>query len=616
MQQARPSVYGPFAFDDDVQTDYDDTNKTLDQLKSLMVSVRQDVVHSTDGSDAATNSGFDPEDRTKIQGLIKKVDVIKGMTNCFEDDVKAAIATYDRLASNVTDLWSTADQETRQKAAHRVLRLLMYSPAKLKILLSRLGIEIPDELDNAMYKALGQMTDSQTDLLVGGPSQNEELIALRKDAETLRSNLKKSETTAEALQKSLAAKESELGTLQKTCSAKARDAHEASRLSNRARRELEKANDKIAKCEVDLETQQRDFYRDRERFQSEITQLHQQLSDKEQARVKLEAERNAMLSENTRLTADLASAQTSSRRQVTAWQDEKRILRGDVEEWKQKARDLEVQKEEVEQNLKDARVDVRGKQSRLKETEIQLEARGALEQSRDQLQEELKIKVLELQKKDEVIQSKTQELRERSETGDKMIKLQAQQATLLLNHLSLGVESQNWGAMMKKVLADSQLARPRTHWRPWDIASSCSTDASLQICHHDQSVNIIALDVLAMLDAKSSSTEQLLSYLQALQEGLSSSLQIVKSIFQLLPSCFVNAASDPRLHIMHLVAMFQIIKSLTPLQGHGLFIVQAIDKVNARVGHLVRALEAYDQDPTSEFQLAESIVYPELALFS
>ncbi|XEV05155.1 hypothetical protein FSHL1_010442 [Fusarium sambucinum] len=543
------SLYEPFRFNTDTKVDIDGTKQLVAELKSLAVSLRHDVVPSTDGKDTASHSGYDPEERGQIRGLSRKYQVLKGTIAAFEEDTKVAITAYNQLNA-VTDPPPNValNRETRKEVAKAVLAFLTDDPANFGTLLSGLGIDTSAEFDNALQEVLGRLSDSQTDRLIGGTSHSEELVALRHEAETGHDELKKAEATAEALQRTLTAKEAECNDWQEKHSAKAKEASDESRAATWAKSQLRKAFATIADLEVQRESQRQRISSERDAFDAEISQLRRQLSEREQARMELENERNNLLSQTSKLQSE----------------------------------------------LKDARVHLLNHES--------------LEKSRDQMREEL-------QKRDKAAQSQFRKLKKKDQqiqTKDKRIQSQAENASLLLKHLSLGVDYQGWDIMIQKVLADSEVARPRIHYKPWDIAS-CSIGAPLTSRHHVQSVNMIAIDVLAILNAKTASTEHLLSHLEALKEGLQRSMQIVKSIFYLLIDSFINAASDQRLHVMHLIAMSQIIQLLVPEQGRTLF-TQAVDNANALVGQLVQALFAYDQDPSSEFTLAESIAYLELIL--
>ncbi|CAG7565831.1 unnamed protein product [Fusarium equiseti] len=602
------------------QKNIDGVQSMLDEVKGLMVSLRCDAIPSSQQTgDEATHSGFDPEDRSRIGDLVKECQAVLDLSKDLDKDTQLATLAYEKLdANSLADVQSCDDQQTRQTLATQVIRLLADSPDKFLALLHSLGIRTSPEFDANVQLALGQASPSQTDVLMRDTSRDE-LASLEKSHGEMSMKLKQAEDQVEVLKQRLNSTETERDSLQKDRSDKDREAEAQSRYAQRARSELTRQNGKIGHLESDLELERQDKSRlqnDRDRLENERDRLQSKLDVKDSKIADLQGSVTELEQEFSELQAAYKRVKkekeqykqrlNESAAKILSLKHEKGGLEVDLDKHRLKAVKFEGEAESLQDDLQRSESKLRKAEQKLAEAQIDLsESRGrltsanqtsgesrercrSLGSSLDELKKDLREAKQQLQDEQEQNSVNRRSIQEKDaqigtlegETGrlnklitaikndgiKKMKQLkeaknsQVEHAALLLRRLSIDLDSKNWNTVGETVLADSLTLANPVQWRPWDIVNSSSADESLSIRQHDRNANLIALDIMAILDVKEADCGRLLSYLQALQEALPGSLMI-DSIRQLIPDWFQRAVGDPRLHIMHRVAMCQILGS-------------------------------------------------------
>ncbi|RBR25202.1 uncharacterized protein FIESC28_02110 [Fusarium coffeatum] len=629
------------------QRNIDGVQSMLDEVKGLMVSLRCDAIPSSQQTgDEATHSGFDPEDRFRIGDLVKECQAVMDLSKDLDKDTELATLAYKTLETNsLADVQSGDDQQARHTLAMQVIRLLADSPDRFLAVLHSLGIRTGPEFDANMRLALGHLSPSQADVVMKETSRDE-LASLEKSHEEVSMRLKQAEAQVETLTQRLSSTEAERARLEGDRSDQAQKAEEQTRYAQRARSDLSRQFDRVAKLESALELEKLD----KSRIQTELDEKNSNIAELQGSVNVLKQDNfeahatNERLKRRSKEQSDEQAATVLSLQRKTEEAENNRV----------KAVNLESETASLQDNLRQCNAKLRETEKELAEAQIDLsESRGRLTSANqtsgeskercrslggfvDELKKDLRELGQQLQDEQEKNSANRRSIQEKDtkietlERGnlklnnfiiavkgnalEKMKELQVanssqvEHAALLLRRLSIDQDSEEWNTVGKKVLTDSLTLANPVQWRPWDIVGSSSADESLSIRQHDRNANLIALDIMAILDVKEADSRHLLSYLQALQEALPGP-SMIESIRQLIPDWFLRAVGDPRLHIMHMVAMCQIVSALVP-ERHESF-EAAINAADRRVSQLAEALQAYDDDPTAGISLLESFLYKE-----
>ncbi|KIL95577.1 hypothetical protein FAVG1_00314 [Fusarium avenaceum] len=617
-------------FGDAAQNDVVKTSEKLAVIRGRIVSFRRGLRSNQDavsGKDPATLAGYDPSDRNRMATLLQKSRKCLATTEDMRKDIslrKAAIRELESRAIASSD----SDETSRQGAALRVIKFLVRSPTNFHTLLRGLGVEITPEIRSALQSNLSQMSGSQTEQLIQQSRQSDDYVALQQRFDQQNDQLNMANREAEVSKRLAESVESKYADAEKRASENQRKAFDYERSYGRAKQELQKANQSIGRLEGSLqEANSNKLVLQKEVQEANSSKLAlkkevQTLKNQAEELGQTESDLRRKISERDyrfinlerakdRLEQDKATLTNEAEANRKTHSDKVQDLDSRLKAAEKKAVHLGEKVQETDSELQETRTDLERVTTELFET------KGSLQSVKGQVTKLTEdVKALEgnnseLHNSLEGKNRQIHDLKAQITQRDQVIRSQVDQASIFLRHLSIGVETQVWHNVAEKVLVDSsRTSATLIQWRPWKIFPSWSPDLSLDIRHDGRSLDAIALDVLATMDVKSVDTKDLLGSLQAMQDAIPES-SMSSAIKSLLLGSFTKSVDDPRLHLMHRVAMCQIANLLAPTEALQSF-KQALDVVDPRVNLLVNALRAYG--PEHPFQLGDSINFPNLTL--
>ncbi|KAM0542123.1 hypothetical protein ACHAPJ_012948 [Fusarium lateritium] len=612
-----PAVGGPFNHLDIPQRDVDSVNAKLTRFRGLIVSLRQEA---DKGSDDALKAGYDHLDPNRIDRLVRECQHVKSLSRKLDKEVRLKQQVMKELESpeNLTIIHGTPDDEdSRRRAAFRVLKLLANSPTNFHVFLRGLGIEVTPEIKAALNMSLAQASDSQTDRWLQGAHRNEETLALQTKfdeqsvqlANAIRDAQVQRELVEQLVKERDDAEQKAADDISKSASECARaksDMRKANEQSVRLQDELQDANARQLKLQQKIDLLKAEAEIETVTSNRKVCEIRLETAKLKKANSDLVVAKGA-------LEVDLDELQEQHDTEVERLKGERKAAEKSAAEYKKQLGVAQSSLQMMGTNLQKAQGKLTAANSDLRKTQVSL---ATCRKEADRAKET----TLEQQK---VLQNKDQQILDMAVTSDRqntlltsragVIETQVQQASNFLRHLSINVKSEVWQKVAENVLVDSTRTQAtRAQWYPWTICSSWAADVVLEIRQDDRSLDAMALDVLAILDVKSTDVKDLLSRLQAFQGAMRKSSSMVPTITQLLLGALTNAVGDSRLHLMHRVAMCQVGHLLAPTAEALVPLEQAMDGVDLRVNRLVSALKAFDL--SGQLQLEDSIAYEDIAL--
>ncbi|KAH7153276.1 hypothetical protein EDB81DRAFT_758240 [Dactylonectria macrodidyma] len=206
---------------------------------------------------------------------------------------------------------------------------------------------------------------------------------------------------------------------------------------------------------------------------------------------------------------------------------------------------------------------------------------------------EVKSQALVIEEQAEMIQTKTQDI---------------DRAIAFIALVSVGTDSDISPLMMDNVRRDPyMLPSLKPLSRPWTSAS-WTLNAGLTIRPDDHGIHGTALDLLAILRSQSR-MGLLLTCLHGLREALADGSPFLRCIFMMLLESFIEAMSNPALHIMHRLLMCQIASACRGWGGDRLIhLLHAVRIFDPRTADLFEALSNWGG---AHFPLSNSLNLPE-----
>ncbi|CAJ0541181.1 Ff.00g079220.m01.CDS01 [Fusarium sp. VM40] len=553
---------GRLTFQPGVKDVIDITDDKVKQLKGRILSLSRRPGPDGDvlGTDAATQAGYRDDDRTRIMALVRESQIAKETSKSIERDIRLAKRAYAAKENSLPVVASNEDEETRFNVAKRIILHLIQSPTNFHVLLRGLGVEVNTEIQNSLQLALSQASDSQVHRLIQGPQQSDEILALRRQVAEQGDQLelanRKVQVHKDAAEKAESQRDSDLKRVEQL----EKYDEESSRLLQRAKQEVRKATNLLADSETSAQEDRRTIERLKTEAASNESKFRQDLSDQgleivklQQSVEDLETEKKDLEAENSQLKADLKRRNREFR--TLEHKSERAHADADLAHGWHDVSEKNLKKTQA--TLETANADIAKLRKSLTDTEQKAtDADRNCSLLRTQVSEQLK----DLESKDRQIKKYEVAIDQR----DEAIQGQVQQASVFLQHLSIDLESEVWTTMAEKILEPTRTAPVTSSTsRPWKICSSWSTDVSLQIRPDARSLDAIAIDVLAVLDAKDADAKDLLGFLQAMQDAMSKTSSI-SAISQLLLGAFTKSVGDSRLHVIHRVAMSQLANLVSP----------------------------------------------------
>lgn len=166
-------TFGPGAQGPGTASDIQVLESDLERLKKLAESMQE---YAPLGSDDALEAGFDPSNPTKVDQLAKRIESLAKQRREVEKDVDQAHAAFVQLqeARTMAAGQLPDDEADRRQACVKVVRLLVNSPTKFHTLLRGLGVELTEEIKDALDNSLrGGFSDSQADQWLHGTEEDQ-----------------------------------------------------------------------------------------------------------------------------------------------------------------------------------------------------------------------------------------------------------------------------------------------------------------------------------------------------------------------------------------------------------------------------------------------------------
>ncbi|KAJ4163101.1 hypothetical protein NW754_014524 [Fusarium falciforme] len=163
-----PGAQGP-----GTASDIEILESDLKRMKRLADSMQR---YAPLGSDDALKAGYDPSDPTKVDELTKRVQSLSKQAREIEQGVDLAQTAFEQLQESreAVDRQLPDDEAERRQASVKVVRLLVNSPTKFHTLLRALGVEVTDEIKDALDNALRRgFSDSQADQWLHGTQDDQ-----------------------------------------------------------------------------------------------------------------------------------------------------------------------------------------------------------------------------------------------------------------------------------------------------------------------------------------------------------------------------------------------------------------------------------------------------------
>ncbi|RKL48130.1 hypothetical protein BFJ70_g2487 [Fusarium oxysporum] len=614
------SFVGSHSFSQGQRTQIEEADSVHSKLKGRLAALRQGA---SPGKDNATSAGYDPNDRNNITALLRKIKNSSKQSDRLHGDIQIAKSSIKERAKRPLLGIDGQDEEARKRASSRVVNFIAGSPENVRIFFTGLGLQVTPAMDDTLRRVLRELPVSNNVPITQGSNASKELASAQQKLEEHRILLvgaNKNSLKFESAWRSASEKNDEL--TQKILDQSLK-LHKAERDVQYIRDQCRDARDDV-RCRdtslqesslkiKDLEEQVRALRGDLQRRGDDISQMDRNYSVLQRELKESKDCTSTAETELQRLRLELDNSRNSHVAEVERLKCQNRVVEKEADRLKRELIETETSLEETRQKLDDAQLKHSEDVGRLSSTTEEVgkvkEDHRKLKASARELREELDEKGRKVLELEEASRQKDSIIAQRDETIDS----QVQKASTFLRHLSIDVESNAWKLVAENVLVDSACTSTTSaDWLPWVIFPSWSSDDSLTIREDTRSPEAVALVVLAVLDAKLADTKDLLTLFHRLQASMGESKSMVSSITQLLIRVFTDSVGDSRLHLMHRVAMCQILYVLAQAD-EALHFTQALDAVDPRVRRLVNALRAYHLD-SSVLSMTEALSYPGVAL--
>ncbi|KAF5269083.1 hypothetical protein FOXYS1_7 [Fusarium oxysporum] len=564
----------------------DAVGKDVDAMEELINKIS---LESDPGSDDALDAGFDPDKPDEISLWAMECQAMATRLEGYDkmiDEKLQALKDYEDTIPGTREDVPGDESQSLHRAAVQVLKFLLNTPTKFQTFLQGLGIPMTEDVKDALQRACTSVTDSQATELLQGGTWSAKILDLEIQLSAKEVMIQEISGNVE-IQKNLVQRvRGERDKLQERLNRKHKALSDLEKQANLARGETRKYSTKVLG------------------LQKELGEANERIS-------LLEGEVEEL---KDRVTAD----EKDHTEEILVLQNKAVKLGQEKAEAKVEANDLNAKLERVRTEAK----------SRLKESEKATreavetgsEVQGSLLECRRKLgeateenhclkQELSRFEGIEKQAKDlnSRIGTQNRAIAERDATIEK----QVNSAALILKSVSFDTESRFWKTIAVKALSGSPTSCV-THWQPWRISSSWSSDEALAVYDDDRSLEAVTLDAVAILRAGGDVT-QLLTMLQGFQDGIIG-MPTLSPIAQLLLRSFIDTVADKRLHLMHRISMYQVATLLASSAEAMLPVTQAMDAVDRRVSRLVRDLKARDIDDYRSPPLLDSINYGDVSL--
>ncbi|KAF5543372.1 hypothetical protein FNAPI_9694 [Fusarium napiforme] len=654
------SLAGAYNFIPAVRKELNKAEAELHKLQAHMVSLREGA---SPGEDNATEAGYDPADRNVISSLLSKGKDLLKESSTHDEDIRMAKTSMELLQrQSVAGALSGDDEAALNRASRRALKLVSGSASNIHSLFYGLGVPLTPEQDNAIRNALAPLSDSQIEQIMRGNSDDLTALQARFDAQS--DELSAAKQKAQDHSSNLQTLVDERNEAIRQFDEKSKIAEEASRGYDRARQDVAALRENLTGRETSLNAANQECSRLQNeviRLQNEVNRLISEVKARDKAisngsgdYSKLQERCQQLGREKDQLALDLSTSRKGQSDQIRDLEGQKDAEQRAASEAKAALQAALSERDEANNQVTRLDSRLQSQSDEIEKLNRQIateqdgatnakaslqEARNGLNQSNDRLQDlrsQLIASRQETTKAKEDCRSKEDTISEQRQTLDSqgktitklekaldeqkstvvkrdgIIEAQIDHASVFLRRLLAGIESDCWRTVIEEVLVDSTRNPPVSNsGRLWDLFS-WSPESNLQVHQDRRTSDIIALDVLAMLHAKMADIEGLLTCLKGLQLALVKSPPMISAIAQLLLKAFTDAVGDSRLHLMHKVAMRQIVELLAPTVEGLLPFTRALDGVDPRISCLVEALRAFVPDRI--FSLADTMTYRDLAL--
>lgn len=166
-------TFAPGARGPGTASDIEMLESDLKRMKILADSMQK---YCPLGSDDALKAGYDPSDPTKVDKLTKRVGSLAKQAQEIENGVELARTAFEQLQESreEVDRQLPDDEAKRRQASVKVVRLLVSSPTNFHTLLRALGVEVTDDIKEALQSALRRgFSDSQADQWLYGTQEDQ-----------------------------------------------------------------------------------------------------------------------------------------------------------------------------------------------------------------------------------------------------------------------------------------------------------------------------------------------------------------------------------------------------------------------------------------------------------
>ncbi|SCO45492.1 unnamed protein product [Fusarium fujikuroi] len=613
------SFVGSHSFAPEKKTQIEEADSLHSKLKGRLAFLCQGA---DPGKDKATSAGYDPNDRNKITALLRKIKTTSQRSDRIQADINTAKASIRERSRRPLLGIDGQDEEARKRASSRVVEFVSASAENIRLFYTGLGVPAVPEMEDTLRKALRELPVS-SNIPARGPDASKELASANERAEKYRGWVAGVSKTNAKLQKAWESASKRCDELSQQVLDQSHEVSKAERDLSVVKGQCRRAENVVVARDIslakakqsvnDLTEEVRTLKEGLKQRDDDLGQMRRGYSALQEELKKSKDCTSTTETELQRVRSELESSRNSHVAEVEDLRRQKRDVEMEADQLSRDLKRIETKYDETRKKLADVRLNHATDIGRLTSTTEEVgkakEDHRILKASADGLREELDQQSHRLQELLTASRDKDSIIAQRDET----IESQVQKASTFLRHLSVNVESSAWKLVAENVLADSACTSTTpADWLPWVIFPSWSTDVSLDIRQDARSPEAVALAILVTLDAKLADTKDLLTLLHRLQASVVEAKSMVSSITQLTVRAFTESVGDPRLHLMHRVAMCQILHVLARTEG-ALQFAQALDTVDPRVQRLVNALTAYRLD-TSALPMTEALSYPGIAL--
>jgi myosin heavy subunit len=270
-----PGAQGPGS-----ASDIEILESDLKQMKRLADSMQR---YCPLGSDDALKAGYDPSDPTRVDKLTKRVGSLAKQAREIEKGVDLARTAFEQLQASrdEVDRQLPDDEAERRQASVKVVRLLVNSPTNFHTLLRALGVEVTEEIKEALDNALRRgFSDSQADQWLYGSQEDQR--RLRTTVQDLQDQLQRLEEDLTIKRDTVDRLYSERDEARKT----ARDQRDARKTAERETHRVRQGRDRLREEALAAERATRadklsidQLKQEKDRLAQQIQQLAQERSD-------------------------------------------------------------------------------------------------------------------------------------------------------------------------------------------------------------------------------------------------------------------------------------------------------------------------------------------------